>query len=121
MLYVIYAYEEKYEGYHGINDWSIWDCANEKEAISIARENSMEVINSYSCVYEELENDVESFTDEDMSEEDIEQLRADIYEEDIAYFIWKIDSDIIKDYDIETLETWLCNDPDDFIEKYCEE
>ena len=119
MLYVIHAFEEKYGGYHGIEDWSIENCDNEKEAISIARENSMEVINSYSLVYDELEDDIETFTDESMSEDDIEQLRSDIYNEDIAYEIWEIDSDIIKEYDIDTLEKWLNNDPEDFIEKYC--
>ena len=106
MMYVIHAFEEKYGGYHGIEDWSIENCNNEEEAVSIARENSLEVINSYSLVYEELEDD-------------IEQLRADIYNEDIAYNIWKIDSDIIKEYDIDILEEWLNNDPEDFIEKYC--
>ncbi len=119
MLYVIHAFEEKYGGYHGIEDWSIENCDNEEEAISIARENSLEVINSYSLVYDELEDDIETFTDENMSEDDIEELRSDIYNEDIAYEIWKIDSDIIKEYDIDTLKKWLNNDPEEFIEKYC--
>ena len=121
MLYVIHAFEERYGGYHGIEDWSIWACDNEEEAISIAREISMEVINSYGCVYEELECDIEAWIDETMSEEDIEELRYDIYEEDIAYNIWKIDYDITKEYDIDTLERWLNDDPEDFIEKYCQE
>lgn len=119
MLYVIHAFEVKYGGYHGIEDWSIEDRDNEEEVVSIARENSLEVINSYSLVYDELENDIETFTDEDMSEDDIEELRSDIYNEDIVYEIWKIDSDIIKEYDIDTLEKWLDDDPEDFIEKYC--
>ena len=119
MLYVIHAFEEKYGGYHGIEDWSIENCDNEEEAVSIARENSIEVINSYSLVYDELEDDIEAFTDESMSEDDIEELRSDIYDEDIAYEIWEIDSDIIKEYDIDTLERWLNDDPEDFIEKYC--
>lgn len=119
MLYVIHAFEEKYGGYYGIEDWSIENCDNEKEAVSIARENSIEVINSYSLVYDELEDDIETFTDENMSKDDIEELRSDIYNEDIAYEIWEIDSDIIREYDIDTLEKWLNDDPEDFIEKYC--
>lgn len=120
MLYVIHAFEEKYGGYHGIEDWTIENCDNEEEAVSIARENSLEVINSYSLVYDELEDDIETFTDENMSEDDIEELRSDIYNENIAYNIWKIDSDIIKEYDIDILEKWLNDDPEDFIEKYCD-
>ena len=121
MFYVIRAFEEKCGGYHGIEDWSIEDCDNEEEAVSIARENSLEVINSYSFIIDELEDDIETFTDENMNEDDIEQLRTDIYNEDIAYNIWKIDSDIIKEYDIDTLEKWLYDDPEDFIEKYCDD
>lgn len=120
MLYVIHAFEEKYGGYYGMEDWSIWNCDNEKEAISIARENSIDVINSYSCIYDELESDIESFIDETMSEEEKEQLCEDIFNEDIAYSIWKIDSDIVKEYNIDVLEKWLNDDPEDFIEKYCE-
>lgn len=119
MLYVIHAFEGIFGGYHGIEDWSIWFCDNEEEAISIARENSMEVINSYGCVYEELECDIEEWIDETMSEEDIALLREDVYEEDIDYNIWKIDSDMVKEYDINTLERWLNDNPEDFIEKYC--
>lgn len=119
MLYVIHAFEERYSGLHGIEDWSIWDCDNEEEAISIAKENSIEVINSYSCIYEELEMEVDEEVDETMSEEDIEQLRSDIYNEDVAYDIWKLDSDIVKEYDIDFLERKLVEDPEDFIEKFC--
>ena len=119
MLYVIYAYDEKYGGYHGMSDWSIWDCKNEEEAISIARENAMDVINSFSAIYDELENDIEEYIDESMSESDIEQLRYDVYQEDIAYNIWKIDSDMTKEFDIWTLEKMLNYNPEDFIEKYC--
>ena len=119
MLYVIHAFEGIYGGYHGIEDWSIWPCDNEEEAISIARENSIEVISSYGCVYEELECDIETWIDETMSEEDIALLREDIYEEDIDFNIWKINSDMVKEYDIETLERWLNDDPEKKKKKYC--
>ena len=118
MLYVIHAFEEKYGGYHGIENWTISE-GTEKEIIEEAKELSLDVMSSYNFIIDELENDIEAFTDEDMSEDDIEELRYDIYNENIAYEIWKIDSDIIKEYDIDTLEKWLNDDPEDFIEKYC--
>lgn len=118
MWYVIHAFEEKYGGYHGIEDWAI-STGTEEEAIEEARELSLDVMNFYSFIIDELENDVEAFTDENMSEDDIEELRYDIYNENVAYEIWKIKSDIIKEYDIDTLEKWLYDDPEGFIEKYC--
>lgn len=76
-------------------------------------------MSSYNFIIDELENDIEAFTDEDMNEDDIEELRYDIYNENVAYEIWKIKSNIIKEYDIDTLEKWLYDDPEGFIEKYC--
>lgn len=118
MLYVIHAFEEKCGGYHGIEDWTI-SAGAEEEAIEEAKELSLDVMSSYNFIIDELENDIETFTNEDMNEDDIEELRYDIYNENIAYEIWKIKSDIIKEYDIDTLEKWLYDDPEDFIEKYC--
>lgn len=123
MLYVIMAADNIYQGYHGLIDWSVWDCQNEEEAIEIARENSIEIINSYSCIYEELEETIQNYIDEDdkgMSEEEIDELREEIYQEDISYSIYKIDADIAKEYDIDYLEKMLNRDPEDFIEKYCD-
>lgn len=121
MLYVIHAFDERYGGCHGMEDWSIWDCKNYAETESIAWENSLEIINSFSCIYEELEAEVEDNIFDDMSEDDIEQLRSDVYEEDIAYNVWEIDKDIAKEYDIDILEIMLNKDPEDFIKKYCKE
>lgn len=119
MLYVIHAFDDLYGGFHGLEDWSIWDCENETEAESIARENSIDIINGFNCIYEELEAEIGDNISDDMSEDDIEQLRLDVYEEDIAYNLWEIDEDIVKEYDIDTLETMLNDYPEDFIEKYC--
>ena len=95
----------------------------EEEAIEIARENSIEVINSYSCIYEELEETIQNYideNDEEMLKEEIDELREEIYQEDISYNIYKIDADIAKEYDIDYLEKMLNRDPEDFIEKYCD-
>ena len=124
MWYVIHAFEEKYGGYHGIEDWTI-NTGTEEEAIEEARELSLDVMNSYSFIIDELENDVEAFTDENMSEDDIEELRYDIYNENVAYEIWKIKSDVYddfskSDYCIDDLRDELYKDPEEFIEKYCE-
>lgn len=124
MWYVIHAFETKYGGYHGIEDWTISE-GTEEEADKEAAELSLEVMNSYNFIIDELENDVEAFTDENMSEDDIEELRYDIYNENVAYEIWKIKSDVHdnfskSDYGIDDLIDELYKDPEEFIERYCE-
>ena len=124
MWYVIHAFEEKYGGYHGIEDWTI-SAGTEEEAIEEARELSLDVMNSYSFIIDELEDDIEAFTDEDMSEDDIEEFRYEIYNENIAYEIWKIKPDIYDNFSksdccIDDLIDELYKDPEGFIEKYCE-
>lgn len=121
MLYVIYAADQMYGGYHGMADWSICNCNNEEEALEIARENSLDIINSYPDIYKSIEEDMEECIDETMSEEEVEELRSDFYNEDTEYNVWLIDEDIIKDYDIDNLERQLNDDPKDFIKKYCKE
>lgn len=120
MLYVIYAADQMYGGYHGMADWSIWNCNNEEEALEIARENSLDIINSYSDICEALEEDVKEYINENTTEEEEWEIRSDIYNEDVEYNVWKIDKDIVKDHDIEELERKLNDDPKDFIERYCE-
>lgn len=121
MLYVIYAADQMYGGYHGMADWSIWNCNNEEEALEIARENSLDIIDLYPDIYKSIEEDIEEYIDETMSEEEVEELRSDFYNEDTEYNVWLIDEDIIKDYDIDNLERQLNDDPKDFIKKYCKE
>ena len=125
MFYVIHAFENKYGGYHGIEDWTIESGRTEEKANEIARELSFGVMESYSFIIDELENDVESFIDEEMNEDDIEQLRYDIYNDNIAYEIWKIRSDVYDNFSksdccIDDFINELHQDPEGFIEKYCE-
>ncbi len=119
MLYVIHAYDQMYAGYHGIEHWCIEECDNDKEAIEIATELSLDIIQSYSIIYEEIDQNIEECITDDMSEDEIEEFYNDAYNEDIDYNIWVIKEDIVKDYDIESLENMLYRDPEDFIEKYC--
>ena len=124
MLYVIYAADDLYHGYHGMVDWSIEDCKNEKEALEIAKEKSLEVINTYSTINNELNYYVDDILSDDIyysiSEEEKEDLRNEIYLEDVEYNVYEIDADIAKKYDIDYLEKMLNRNPEDFIEKYCD-
>lgn len=124
MLYVIYAAENIYGGLHGMYDYSIFDCDSLDEAREIGYENSLEVINSYGCIYEALEAEVQEcidLADDTFSEEAVEELRAEIYNEDIDYNFWKIKEEILKEYSVEEMEKMLYADPESFIEEYCED
>ena len=120
-LYVVYAADELYQGLHGLEDWSIWECEDENEALNIGYENSIQIINSYSCIYEQLDQDIKDYMEDgkNWSEEDIDQLTMDIYDEDTYYNVWEIDEDITKEYDVNILEKMLIDDPEDFIKTYC--
>lgn len=122
MLYVINAADVRYGGLHGMETWDIYDCSSEKEAIEIAIENSIEVINSYSAIYQELESEVEEYIEDNMSEEEIEEIRDEIYREDIDYAIYKIKEDILSEEEknIRYLEQILHDYPEGFIKEYCE-
>lgn len=124
MLYVIYAAENIYGGLHGLYDYSICDCDSLDEALEIGYENSLEVINSYGCIYEELEEELQEYidsADDTFSEEAVEKLRAEIYNEDVDYNFWKIKEEILEEYSIEEMEEMLYADPEFFIEEYCED
>lgn len=122
MLYVINAADMMYGGHHGMETWNIYDCFSEKEAIEIAIENSIDVINSYSAIYQKLESDIEEYIEDDMSDVEIAEIRDEIYGEDIDYAIYKIKEDILSEEEknIRYLERILHDYPEGFIKKYCE-
>jgi len=122
MLYVIHAYEQIYGGLHGMENWSLAECSSIEEANEWLLENSMDVITSYSSIIEDLEQTVEDYKTDDMSEEEIEELRYDVYNEDIDGAIYELKEEFQKDYtskDLVELERELCNNPEDFVETYC--
>ena len=123
MLYVIYAADQIYNGYHGLSDWTIEDCNNINDASEIGFENSLEIINDYSIIYEELEKEVEDeidFADVPITEEKEEEIRYEVYSNDVLYDIFEIKSEYQKE-DIFELERILQHDPEEFIKKYCED
>ena len=124
MLYVIYAAENIYGGLHGMCDYSIYDCDSLDEVREIGYENGLEVINTYGCICEDLEEELQEsidLADDTLSEEAVEELRAEIYNEDVDYNFWKIKEEIAGEYSVKEMEEMLYNDPEYFIEKYCED
>lgn len=99
--YFILAYENLYQGLHGMYDWTIYE-SSFKEACEIGQEMSREVIESYECIYDELT--------EGLDEEDIED---EIFN-DISYEIYDLKEDVSEE------EIYSLNwDPRDIIDEYC--
>ena len=98
--YLIVAQEDMYRGEHGIEDWTIEDCANVQEAVAIGREMSLDLIDSYGEFYNSFKENAECWADQE--EEDGKFLSAEAREEYIAnaieeqredavyYMCWKL-------------------------------
>ena len=80
--YLIVAQEDMYHGEHGIEDWTIEDCANVQEAFAIGREMSLDLIDSYGEFYDSFKENAEYWADQE--EEDGKFLSAEEREEYIA-------------------------------------
>lgn len=122
MLYIIHAFDERYGGSHGMEDWSIWDCENGIEVESIAWENSMNIINSFSCIYEELEAEIQNEIDDNdtitWTDEEIDELRSEFYNDNIYYDLYELDEEKIKNKSYEELEKELYSNFEEFLINY---
>ena len=98
MLVFIHAYEGMYQGFHGIEDYDVFEVTNEKEANYIGEEMASNVIEEYSDCFDDDEEEY--------------------YE---AELLWDIYS--IKDgYSLDLLKNALNTlDAEQFIEEYCKE
>lgn len=54
-----------------------------------------------------------------MSDEEKEEIYNDIYNDDMDWYILRIDEEICKDYSTKELDSMFYNDPADFIKYYC--
>ena len=116
MLFAIHAYEQMYSGLHGMDTYLITDAASEGEAESIAIQESYEIMDSYSDIYESFEEVAESDGLEPYSDEwddYIEECKAD----NVGYEIYPITN--ITNESIEELEEKFYNETETFIKKYC--
>ena len=118
MIYAAYIAEGIYQGLHGIEQREIIEASSLKEAHEIATEMSLELMGSYSAVYEELEAELQDEIDANDTEERIEELRAEIYDENVYYDLYELDEEKIKDESYKDLEEELYNDLEEFLDKY---
>lgn len=117
--WVIIAFDQIYGGLHGMYTEAIFE-GTEKEAKEYAEELSMEVINDYSEIYDQIEQDLEEYLDAysiDANDEEGIETRRFVYHDDIAYELYELDETLIN-CGIGELEEEFYNDKDAFLAKY---
>ena len=57
MFFAIHAYEDMYQALHGIEDYEVVECDTLAEAESIACDMARDLINSYSFLLDEIEEE----------------------------------------------------------------
>ena len=117
--YAVYAGDQMYGGLHGMCEHCVVDAKDSFEAKDIAIIKANEVIESYSNIYESIDETVEDYAEEGMTEDDLAELRQDIVNDDLDWSIWKIDESKAEDISTDLLDQMYYNDPEGFIEEYC--
>ena len=114
MLYAIDAREQIYGGLHGIRTLIVDDFEDEKYAEECGEEASRDLVESY-C-YEYLE---EQASAELSDGDDFDDFMQEAIDDDIDFTVYKIKKEYQKQIPGD-LEGFFYEDPDEFIEKYCE-
>ena len=117
--YVLNIYENIYGGLHGINDALVFE-GTEKEACEEAYNRGWELLTSYGFLEDELEEQVQYEITDDMTFQDIDELRHQIFAEDIEYEVIEIDESKAAQYTTHQLDSILCDFGfEEFCDKFC--
>lgn len=121
-LWAVWGYDEIYGGLHGMKEIDIYE-GTENEAIEYARELADSVISSYSDIYDALEDSVREYCEDEgiemgVGSEEEDDIREEVYNDDMAYGCIELDVNKLPTLDIEELEKMYYNDEDGFIEAY---
>lgn len=121
-LFAIFGQDCIYQGLHGMVETEICEAESEKEALTYAKELSYNVIESYSCIQEELELEWQDACDfdniEDLDSDAAQELREEIFSQDLDYGCYELDKEKLPTLDEEELEKMLYDDFEDFVTKY---
>ena len=121
-IWAIRAYDELYGGLHGMCDLDIIE-GSEEFAEDVAKEMSISVIESYNEIYDQLEDDIREYCEEegldyDENGEEVENIREEFYGEDTAWDIHILDWTKLPTLDFNELDNMFYNNPDEFLKLY---
>lgn len=119
MLVAIKAYDQIYAGLHGMSSYTIIEVDNFEDAEMYAIQESIEVINSYSAIMDELEDEARSNIENEDDEEEFEYAFDEAINNDVAYDCYIITKK--TDETIKELENKYYNNEKSFIQEYCDE
>ena len=118
-LWAVIGFDAMYEGLHGMIEYNIIegteeDAAEEGEILSYA------VINSYPDIYESLEERIEEYLcdESEIGFEDEDNIRDEVYGNDVAFDYYRLDTSKLPTLDIEELQNMIYCDSTTFLEKY---
>lgn len=118
--YAVFACDEMYGGLHDMNYTGVIEADSENEVANLAFEEALYIIQSYPDIYETLDKEAEECIEDDMTEEEMEELRNDIYINDVQTTWALVDESVAKNYTTEELDNICSNITySDFVEKYC--
>lgn len=120
MICAIVAYEGTYQGYHGIITRFVDEFSSYEEAVEAAREESYNVMYDSFQVYRILEQDLADYIEDtgECREDVIEEVRDEIYENNLAFDIYYLDETKIEGKTLIQLDEEFYQDPEEFLEKY---
>lgn len=124
----VYACEQHFQGYHGIEIYDVFYDINEEDANSNGHDMSIEVMESYSAVMDDIEEDADQWASEEgiayetisdnEREEWIANAIAELEEENTSWYIRQL-RDNLTNKDKEQISLLLRRgDPDEIVEQY---
>lgn len=130
-FYYVCGRDQIYGGLHGLAYDTITE-GSEQDAIDIGLELSTDLIGSYDCIMDDLEDQIvelcerhyninyqDSSTWKDEEVEIIEEIRANVYDQDIDFFFVKLDETKLPILDAYELDAILCEmGSEEFLDKY---
>ena len=124
----VYACEQHFQGYHGIETYDVFYDIDEEDANSNGHDMSIEVMESYSAVMDDIEEDADQWAsdegiayetiDDNEREEWMANAIAELEEENTSWYIRQLRNDL-TDEDKEQISLLLRRgDPDEIVEQY---
>ena len=120
MICAIAAYEGTYQGYHGIISRFVGEYSSHEEAAEDAKEESYSIMFNDFRVSKILEQDLADYIEDtgERREDVIDEVREEIYENNLAFDIYYLNETKIKDKTLKQLNEEFYRNPEEFLDKY---
>lgn len=115
--YVVHAYENTYGGLHGMEDWFYLDTDSMKEVDEAATQASYEIMESYSCIMESLEENARNACDDPDDEEEYEQMLEEECEYNVAYDVYILNDEGAA-LELGVINAMIAYDPEELVRNY---